>query len=173
MLSVSDLQRPGDAEIRDQRVAPAEQNVFGLDVPVHDALAVRVAQRVRHLAGDLQRVLQRQLTLAPEPIPEGLALHVGHRVPELAGRFTGIEHRQDVRVLQAGGGPDLALEALRTERGSQLGMQHLQRDRAVVPEIVGEIHRGHATPPQLALEPVPVGQAALELLTEVYHAGLP
>ena len=119
---------------------------------------VRVAQRVRHLAGDLQRVVQRQLTLAPEPIPEGLALHVGHRVPELAGRFTGIEHRQDVRVLQAGGGPDFALEAFWAERGSQLGMKHLQGDRAVVLEVVGEVHRGHAAPAQLALEPVAVSQ---------------
>ena len=172
VLSVSDLQRPGDAEIRDQRVAPAEQDVLGLDVPVHDALAVRVAQRVGHLAGDLQRVVERQLTLAPQPIPEGLALDVGHRVPELASRFAGIEHGQDVRVLQAGGGPDFPLEALRAEGGGELGVQDLERDRAVVPEIVGQEHRGHATPPQLALEPVAVSQAALELFAEVCHASL-
>jgi hypothetical protein len=41
-----------------------------------------------------------------------------------------------------------------------------------VPEIVGQKDRGHATPAQLALEPVPVSQAALELIAEVCHADL-
>ena len=109
-----------------QRVSPAEQDVLRLDVAVHGALAVRVAQRIRHLEGDLQRVVQRQLTLPPQPLPQGLAFYVGHRVPEVAGRFTGIEHWQDMRVLQAGGGPDFSLETFRAERGSQLGMKHLE-----------------------------------------------
>ena len=67
---------------------------------------------------------------------------------------------------------DLTLETLGPHGRCQLGTQHLQRDPAVVPEIVGEIHRGHATLPQFALEPVSVCQAALELVAEVYHAGL-
>ena len=120
VLSVGHLQRPGYAEIGDQRVAPAQQDVLGLDVPVDDALAVRVPERVGHLAGDLQGVVQRQLPLAPQPVPEGLALDVGHGIPELAGRFAGIEHGQDMRVLQAGGGPNFPLEALGAERGSKL-----------------------------------------------------
>ena len=54
---------------------------------------------------------------------------------------------------------DFPLEALGAERGSKLGMEHLERDRAVVPEILGQEHRGHATAPKLALEPVAIGQA--------------
>ena len=122
MLSVSDLQSPRDAEIRDQRVAPAEQNVFGFDVSVHGALGMGVAERVRHLAGNLQRVVKRQLTLPPQPVPQRLAFNVGHRIPELTGCVTGVQHRQDMRVLQAGGGPDFPLEPFWADGGSQVGM---------------------------------------------------
>jgi hypothetical protein len=48
-------------------------------------------------------------------------------------------------------------------------MQDLQRDRAIVSEIVGQEHGGHATPTQLALESIAVNQAALELFPEVCH----
>jgi hypothetical protein len=40
-----------------------------------------------------------------------------------------------------------------------------------VTKVVGQKDRGHAAPPQLALEPVPVSQTALELLAEVCHTG--
>ena len=57
---------------------------------------------------------------------------------------------------------DLAQEALRAERGGELGVEHLERDRPVVLEIVGEVDRGHAAAPELALERVAVGQGGLE-----------
>ena len=62
-------------------------------------------------------------------------------------------------MLQPGGEADLALEALGPERGGQLGVEHLERHRPVVPEVLGEIDRGHAAAPELALERVAVGQA--------------
>ncbi len=45
-------------------------------------------------------------------------------------------------MLQPGRHPDLALEALRAERGGKVGLEHLERDRAVVPEIVRQVHGG-------------------------------
>ena len=63
-------------------------------------------------------------------------------------------------MLEPGGELDLALEALGAEGGSQLGVEDLERDRAVVPEVLGEVDRGHAAPAELTLEPVAVGQAA-------------
>ena len=42
--------------------------------------------------------------------------------------------------------------------GGELGAQDLERDRAVVPEVVGEVDRGHAAASELALEAVAVGQ---------------
>jgi hypothetical protein len=49
-------------------------------------------------------------------------------------------------------------------------MKHLQRHWAVMPEIMGQEYRGHATPAQLSLKLVSVSQATLELLAEVCHA---
>ena len=61
-------------------------------------------------------------------------------------------------MLQPGGELDLAQEALRAERGGELGVEHLERDRAVVLEVVGEIDGGHAAAAELALERVTVRQ---------------
>ena len=65
-------------------------------------------------------------------------------------------------MLQPGGEPDLALEPLGPEGGGELGVEHLERDRAVVPEVLGEVDRGHAAAAELALERV----AALQRFTE-------
>ena len=74
--------------------------------------------------------------------------------------------RQDVRVLEAGGDGDLAQEALGAERLAQLGVEHLERDRPVVLEVVDQVDRGHAAPAELALDFVAVvecvGQARLD-----------
>jgi hypothetical protein len=64
---------------------------------------------------------------------------------------------------------DLAPEALGAERRSQFGVQDLQGYRSVVPQVVGEKHRGHAAPAQLAFEPVSVSQAALKPVEKVGH----
>ena len=45
---------------------------------------------------------------------------------------------------------------------AELGVEHLERDRAVVPEVLGEVDRGHAAAAELALERV----AALQRFTE-------
>ena len=65
--------------------------------------------------------------------------------------------RQDVRVLEVGGGLDLAQEPLGADDRGQLGPQHLDRDLAVVLEVLGEVDGGHAALAELALEAVAVG----------------
>ena len=61
-------------------------------------------------------------------------------------------------MLEPGGEPDLALEAVGAEGGGELGVQHLQRDRAVVPEVVGQVDGRHAAAAELALDRVAVIQ---------------
>jgi hypothetical protein len=48
---------------------------------------------------DPKRVIDRELALAGEPVPEALTLHVGHGEPELACRLARVEHGEDVGVL--------------------------------------------------------------------------
>ena len=55
-------------------MAPAERHVPRLDVAVDDAAGVSVAQGVGRLRGDSQRVIHRQLPLAPQPAAQRLAL---------------------------------------------------------------------------------------------------
>ena len=55
---------PRDAEVGDDGVALLEQDVLGLDVAMDDAVRVGVAERVGDLAGDAERVVERELPLA-------------------------------------------------------------------------------------------------------------
>ncbi len=63
---------------------------------------------------------------------------------------------QDVRVVEPGGRADLAQEALGTECVGEFRVEELERDRAVVSEVPGEIDRGHSPAPELALKLVAV-----------------
>ena len=61
-------------------------------------------------------------------------------------------------MLQPGGEADLALEPLEAERGGEAGVKDLERDRTVVPEVVGQPDGGHPAPADGALQPIPAGQ---------------
>ena len=108
-----------------------------------------------------------ELHLPGEPRAERLPLDVGHGVVEQPGGFARVMEREDVGVLQPGGGLDLALEALGAEGGAELGPQDLQRDPPAVLEVFGEVDRGHPAAAELALDPVALGQGSLEPLEQV------
>jgi hypothetical protein len=65
-------------------------------------------------------------------------------------------------VLQGGGGLDLHHEPLGAQHGGQLGLEDLEGDLAVVPEVLGEVHRRHAALAQLALDAVALGEGGGE-----------
>jgi len=56
---------------------------------------------------------------------------------------------QYVGMIQPGGEGDLAKEPLGAEGGGQLGPEQLERDGAIVLEIMGTIDRGHPAPPSI------------------------
>ena len=72
-------------------------------------------------------------------------------------------------MLEAGRHPDLALKPLGAHRGGELRVQNLERHRPVVPEVVRQVNGGHAPTPQLALDPIPVGECGLERGAEIGH----
>jgi hypothetical protein len=73
-------------------------------------------------------------------------------------------------MLQLRRDPDLTLEALRAERRGEVGVQHLDRNRPVVLEILSEVDGGHAAAAELAPEHVAIRDRGLEA---VHHIALP
>ena len=84
-----------------------------------------------------------------------------------------VEHGHDVRVLQPGGELDLAQEPLGAERCGELRMEHLERDRPVVLQVLGQVDGRHAAAAELAVERVAVGEGGLELRAELGLHGVP
>ncbi len=148
----------GDAEIGDQGLLVVEQDVLGLDIPVDDAVAMRVIQRRADFGGDAHGIRDGELLLSRQAIAERLALDERHDVVRRAVDLAGIDQPQDVGVLQVGDGLDLTQEPLGADDGRELGAQHLDGDLAVVLEVVGEVDGGHAALAELALDRVAVGQ---------------
>ncbi len=123
---------------------------------------MRVVERVRHLAREPDRDVRGQSTLSRKPRPQRFAFDEGHHVPQHVIRASGVEQRQDVRVLQTGGELDLLEEPLGPEHGRELGVQHLERHAPAVPHVLGEVDCRHPPRAQLALDAVAVGDARRE-----------
>jgi hypothetical protein len=63
-------------------------------------------------------------------------------------------NREDVEVLEIGSRPDLLDEPISDEHRRQLGAEHLDRDLALVLEVLGQVDCGHAALPGVALDAV-------------------
>ncbi len=116
-------------KVRHHRLPARQQDVLRFDVAVHHVVAVGVTKGARHLARDPQGLLERQLPLPLEPVPQRFPLDVRHDVKEELGRLPRIVQRQDVRVGQPGSDLDLAQEPLGAERCGDLGRSTLMATR--------------------------------------------
>ncbi len=138
---------------------------LGFDIAMNHTLTVCVLQRVGNFSCDPDGLIDAELRLAIEFLPERLALDVRHDVIEklvsppvsLSACPATVKQRQHVRMLQAGGRTDLLHKALCTENGSQFGSQHLERNLALVLQVLGQIHGSHAAFAKPALDPVTIG----------------
>ena len=161
---------PPDPEVRHDRFATGDQDVFRLDVPMYDVVAVGVAQGACHFAGDSECLLERQLALPFKVFPEGFALDVRHHVVQEAVGLAGVDQRQDVGVVEASGNLDLSEEPLRAERAGELGLQHLDGDETMVLPVLGEVDGCHPPVAELALDRVPVGEGSLQTGEQIGQA---
>ena len=150
--------RSADPEVGDDGVPAGEQDVLGLDVAMHDAVLVCIAQRVGYLTREPHRFVDRKPSLAPDPAVKRLTLDVRHGEEDPSVRLAAVVQRQDVRVDQAARDADLAQEALDVQRRSDLLAQHLDRDRSLMADVGREIHRRHSAPAELPLDHVPAGE---------------
>jgi hypothetical protein len=91
---------------------------------------------------------------SPQPVPERFSFHIWHDVVQQAAGVTGVVKRKDVRVIELCGDPDFAEEALRAERGSEIGWEDLNGYSAAMLPVCREIDRTHPAPAELALDRV-------------------
>ena len=71
-------------------------------------------------------------------------------------------------MLEAGGDLDFGEEALRAERRGELRLEHLERDVAIVLEVVSEVDRRHAALAESA-RAVAVGKGGLQAGEDGVH----
>jgi len=124
-----------DPEVGHERMAVVQQHVLRLDVAMHDAVAMRVLERVGDLRGNADRVVDRELPFAVEPRAQRLSFDERHYIEQLAADAARIEERKNVRMLKTSGELDLLDESLRSDDRRKLRMKHLHRDTTVMPNI--------------------------------------
>ena len=115
-------------------------------------MRVRMGQGIDHFHQQPDGFVQRQFSLAANPLAQRLAGDIGHHIVKEAVDIARVEQREDVRMLQLGRDLDLTKEPRRPERGGEVFAQHLDRHLAMVLDVLGEVHGGHAARAELALD---------------------
>ena len=136
---------------------------------MHDAVAVGVAQCLRHLTRDRQGLVNRKLGFALEPLSQRLSLHIRHHVVESPVGNAGIVQRNDVGVLQACRDLDFLQEPLGTQRGGDITPQYLDGDLTVVLLVARKVNDGHAALTEFPLDRIATFQRFSDTAEEVGH----
>jgi hypothetical protein len=139
----------GQAEVEDLDHARGRQHeVVRLDVAVHHAAGVRVLEPQGRLPGVVAGPRHRQRTLRGDDPVQRDARDVLHDQEVRLAGLLGVVGGHDVRVGQAGRGPDLLAEAAhRLGPAHQRGVDDLEGDQAVhqaVPRLVDRAHAARA-----------------------------
>ncbi len=133
-----------DAEVRDlHRARFVEQQVLRLDVAMHDAVLVRVLQRLADRRHDGQRLLRREAARLHR-LPQIHAIHELHEQVVKPARLPEIVDRDDVRMIERRERLGLVRETFGKLRiGHPLRREQLQRDQAaqrLLPRLIDHAH---------------------------------
>ena len=138
-------QQLGQPDIGDfDPAALVDQDILGLDVPVHDVFVVRELQRLADLRNDAQSLLRRELSAA-DHFPQVRAVNVLHDEVVQLSLLAEIIDADDVLVVQLRQGPRLARKPLGKGRiAPHLRRQNLDRDKTPKLPLAGLVDRSHA-----------------------------
>ena len=146
----------GQAEVEELYLsALRDEDVGRLDVAMDDAVLVRGVERVGDLDAEVEDLVGLERPADDEPVLQRFAFHQLHDDEGLPVRLVDVVDRADVRVLERGSGPRLALEALERLRVPRdvLGKE-LQSDVAPQARVLGAVDDAHAAAAQLLDDPV-------------------
>ena len=116
-------------------------------------------------------VLGSDVLQAAQPAPQRFADNVRHHVVEQPLSLPRIVDRNDVGVVELGRYLDFPEESLGSQCGSELRPKNFDGQPTVMLQIMGEIDRGHAATPELALDRVLVAQGGSEPREVVSQGG--
>jgi hypothetical protein len=151
---------------------PCREDVLGLDVAVDHPVLVRVLDRSSDLLRDRQGLLDAELLVAGQPVPQRLAPDVGQDIPQEALVLAGGDEGEDVRVVEPRGELDLTEKPVSAEHRGQLRAQDFEGDVPVKLEVVCEVDGGHAALTQLTVEAVAIGERNPERVQGSHKAAL-
>ena len=149
----------GDAEVGDLgEVVVGHQDVPGLDVAVHGAARVRRRQPVGDLGADPRGPLGRERAVVGHDLRQRAAGDVLHHQPDVVPLLDRVVDRDDVAVVERGGGPGLAHGPGEVRRGlTGQAADLLDRDRAAEQLVAAEPDAAHPATAHLALHVVAAG----------------
>jgi hypothetical protein len=165
------LEGLGDAEVGEHHLAVVvEHDVGGLHVAVHDAALVRVPQGASGFPQHPLDVVGGEglLLLLQHVLERGAGDVLHHEIVEPAFALDAVD-RDDVGVVELGGGLRLLLEALDDVRVlGDVGRQDLDGHLPVQGQVLGEEHRAHAALAEHALELVLALDQALQAVHQAF-----
>ena len=146
-----------------------QQHIVWLDIAVHDALLVRVGQRIHDLVQQANRLRHRKRTITRELLAQRLTLGIRHDVVEKAVRWrlARIDEREDVGMREVRGDGDLSQKARGAERADEIRAKDLERDEPVVLAVARQIDGRHSAMAELSLDVIAVGERGTESLGDV------
>ncbi len=131
----------------------ADQHVARLHVTVDQAAGVRLVQRRRHLADDVNYARRGQDALAVKQRAQVLPADVAHRDEQGPVCLAGIVDRNDVRMIDGRRGPHLPGEPLAEPRVTgELRRQNLQCHRSAQPGVERTVDDRHSAASDLLLD---------------------
>src|SRR6185503_12760397 len=139
---------------------------------MNHSVRVRVVQSIRDSDGHSHCFLYRKLFLPRQTRPQCLAVDKRHDVVKKTVCCTRIEQRQKIRMLKVRCNPDLGEKPLFTEYRTELRIEKLQSDMAVMPQILREINRRHSAGADLPLYVVAVSKRVLQLRERVHDPSM-
>ena len=101
------------------------------------------------------------------------ALYIWHHIIKEALRLARIVKPEDVRMIQTSGNLYLSQKPIGAERRGKLGMQHFERDQALVLHILSEIDGCHPAATELTIYRVVLRQCGAEALDRKRSGHIP